>query len=484
MESGNTTDAIKMAYEAYSLDPLSADAWRAMIKLNVEYTDADTLITMMRELLHFSRRFYDEAFHQVGMFYSISSTRPYMRVLTDLAEIAMSNLQLDVATYCYEEMVRLNHRDNTGARDPLICCYLKIIGRARRFPKTTRPVRTIAHAKKLIRCVFTDENSSSRCPLFEEGNTCVRVAEMCFAYVEKGNWKKIARSEYQKNPLLFQLIFDEVRQEDIPEAQPNMQPGTFLAGNKSEDVRMKGGWIKEAMLDWPDLVIELYKLIRGKMVAAFEEKVKENAPIPEAEIDSKFKTRIIKLGGEFLQTGRDTLTKKDFHPAFDNCTMAKRSFVEAAQPSKRFYLHSPFAVSSNRATAGYFMGRWNCVRSDIRFTLKVKPDHEKSYMKLPKLANAFQAKQLYAEFDDISRKVDAKEINGEENWKALADRVIGLTSITALSHAAVNKLTPALREELIRTGIEDCYTPVNVDMVHPVLPWLKQTDLEKPIPNA
>ena len=44
-------------------------------------------------------------------------------------------------------------------------------------------------------------------------------------------------------------IFDEVRQEDIPEAQPNMQPGTFFAGNKSEDVRMRGGWIKEALID-------------------------------------------------------------------------------------------------------------------------------------------------------------------------------------------------------------------------------------------
>ena len=65
----------------------------------------------------------------------------------------------------------------------------------------------------------------------------------------------------------------------------------------------------------------------------------------------------------------------------------------------------------------------------------------------------------------------------------MAKRVIGLTSITALSHAAVNKLTPDLKDEFIRIGIEDCYTPVNVDNVHPILPCLKQTDLEQPIPK-
>lgn len=483
IESNNYADASKMAYQAYQLDPLCVDAWRSMVKILNEVSDGDTIITATRELLYFSRRFYQEEFHQVGMFYSISTTRPYMRILTDLAEIATVSLQLDLATYCYEEMVRLNHRDNTGARDPLLCCYVKLIGRARRFPNSTKPIRTIKQARQLINCVFDDENNSDHCPLFDKDNLCVRWAELCFLYAEKGNWKKVARREYQKNDIIFQLIFDEIRNEDIPAARPDMPPDSFLAGSKSDDVRARGGWIKEALFDWPDFVIELYRLIRGKVTPAFEKKVRTSAPVPENELRPEFKAQMAKLGEDFLQKGRDTLKDRKFEQSIQNFTLAKRSYFEASQPSRRWYLHAPFAIVSNRATAAYFMKKWNFLRTDLRFTLKMKPDHEKSYSKLPKLADAYKAKQLYDEFKQIAEMVEKKEVQGEEQWKNLADRVIGLTSMTALAFAAANKLTDEMKEELIRVGIEDCYTTANVDLVHPILPWLTPDDLEKPIPN-
>ena len=41
-----------------------------------------------------------------------------------------------------------------------------------------------------------------------------------------------------------------------------------------------------------------------------------------------------------------------------------------------------------------------------------------------------------------------------------------------------------MKEKLIRVGIENCYTTVNVDLVHPILPWLTEDDLEHPIPNV
>ena len=97
--------------------------------------------------------------------------------------------------------------------------------------------------------------------------------------------------------------------------------------------------------------------------------------------------------------------------------------------SKRCYLHAPFVIVSNRATAAYFLKKWKLLRTDLRFTLKIRPDHEKSYSKLPKLAEAFKAKQLVGEFGNIARMVENKQVNGEIEWKNLADRVIGLTSI-------------------------------------------------------
>ncbi|KAK8835879.1 hypothetical protein M9Y10_040257 [Tritrichomonas musculus] len=484
IESGNFADANKMAYQAYQLDPLCVDAWRSMVKVLNEYSDGDTIISATRELLYFSRRFYQEEFHQNGMFYSISTTRPYMRILTDLAEIATVSSQIDVATYCYEEMVRLNHHDNTGARDPLLCCYVKLIGRARRYPNSTRPIRTINHARQLIKCCFDDESNTDHCPLFEKDNLCVRWAELCFMFAEKGNWKKVARREHQKNDLIFQLIFDEVTNEEIPAAAPDMPADSFLVGSKSDDVRARGGWIKEALLDWPDFVIELYRLLRGKVTPQFEAKVRSIAPIPEEEARSEFKAQMKKLGEEFLDKGRDNLRSKQFDQAIFNFTLAKRSYYETSQPSRRLYLHQPFAIISNRATAAYFLRKWNFLRIDLRFTLKMKPDHEKSYAKLPKLADAYKAKQLVDEFKQIAQMVERKEVNTEEEWKSLANRAIGLTSMTALAFAAVDKLTEEMKEELIRVGIEDCYTTVNVDLVHPLLPWLTVDDLEKPIPNV
>ncbi|KAK8843292.1 hypothetical protein M9Y10_025147 [Tritrichomonas musculus] len=94
-----------------------------MVKMLIKLSDSDTVITATRELLHFSRRFYQEEFHQIRMFYSFFTTRPYMRILT---EIANASLQLGQDTNYYEEMVRFNHNDNAGARYPLICCYVKL----------------------------------------------------------------------------------------------------------------------------------------------------------------------------------------------------------------------------------------------------------------------------------------------------------------------------------------------------------------------
>ena len=487
LESGNLKDANEMAYRSYQLDPMCVDAWRAMVKMLIEFSDTDTVITATRELLYFSRRFYQEEFHQIGMFYSISTTRPYMRVLTDLADLANASLQLGLATNCYEEMVRLNHNDNTGARYPLICCYVKLIGRARRFPNTTKPIRTINQARQLINCVFNDEHNSDRCPLFEKDSLCVRWAELCFLYAEKGNWKKVARREYQKNDIMFQVIFDEIRIEDIPPANPDIPADNFVAGNKSDEVRIRGGWIVEALLDWPDFVIELYRLIRGKVTPAFEKKIRDKAPVPEEEeqqlLIPEIRAELAKLGDKYLEKGRNSLKNRKFDESIQNFTMAKKGYIDASAPSKRWYLHAPFAVVSNRATAAYFLKKWNLLRTDIRFTLKIKPDHEKSYAKLPKLADVYKAKQLAAEFAEIAQMVEKKEITEMKQWKSLADRVIGLTSITALAFAAVDKLTDEMKEELIRVGIEDCYTTANVDLVHPILPWLTPDDLEKPIPN-
>lgn len=476
MECGNFEDAKKMAYHALSLDPLCVDAWRVLCKILNQMCDGDTVICATREVLNFSRQFYQEEFEQEdGMFYSISTTRPYMRLLSDIASTALQSEQLDVAIYTYEEMIRLNHRDNTGARDPLLCCYLKIIGRIHRFP-STRPIRTIEQAQQLINCKFDED------PLFEDNNLTVRWANLCFAYIQKKNWKKLAKKEHDKNDLLFKVIFNEVDISQIQPAAPQV-PGGFLVGSKSDDVRANGGAIKEAMKDWPDFVIDLCKFLRRKATPSFIDEVRSNAPEPENELTPQYKHQMTTIGNQFLDKGRSTLASRDFRQSIQNFTLAKRGFYEAAQPSRRWYLHAPFAIASNRATSALQLQMWNLLRIDTRYTLSMKPDHERAYLRLPKIALAFKANQLVDDFKEIVQKVENKQIQDQDDWKNLAKTAIGLTSITAIAFAAEGLLTKEIKERMIEVGIEDFYTPVNYGMQHSILPWLKEEDLEQPIPN-
>ena len=260
-------------------------------------------------------------------------------------------------------------------------------------------------------------------------------------------------------------------------------PEGFVLGDKSDDVRAHGGAIKEAMKDWPDFIIDLCKFLRGKATPKFMEDIRASAPEPLNELTPQYKKQMTQIGNQFLERGRQTLSTRDFCQSIQNFTLAKRGFYEAAQPSRRWYLHAPFAIASNRATSALQLQMWNLLRIDTRYTLIMKPDHERTYLRLPKSAAAFKATQLVDDFKTIVEIVENKQRADIEDWKNLAKTAIGLTSITAIAFAACGKLTKEIKDQLIESGIEDFYTPVNIGLQHSILPWLKETDLEQPIPN-
>ncbi|KAH0793059.1 tetratricopeptide repeat protein [Histomonas meleagridis] len=479
LSTGQNQLAEKMAFHALSLDPSCVDAWRILCSTLNANCDGDTVICAIRETINFARTMYQNVFEEDGMFYSISYSRPYMRLLMDIASIAFQSEQLDVSTYAYEEIIRLNHRDNMGARSQLLSCYLKLIGRRNRYPNT-KPVRTIEHAKALINCKFDEDG------IFEDDNLVVRWANIIFAYSEKSpEWKKLAQEENKKNNITFKVVFGELELSKIAPGNPEFPDG-FQCGNKNDDVRQHGHYLVEALRDWPDFVVDLRKLIRGNANKKFIKDTQENAPNPNWELSKEFKTKMTLLANEFLQNGRDLLTNRNYLESLRKFTFAKRGFAEAAQPSRRWYLHAPFAIVSNRATAATQLKMWNLARIDSRYTLLLKPDHPRTYLRLPKLAEAFGAKQLKEEFNIIA--LDAKEFVNEPNkkpieeWKSLAKTVIGLLSIKALAYTAKNQLTNEIREQLIEFGIQDMYISVNVGSdVHKRLPWLNESDMEPEI---
>lgn len=471
MMLSNNSDAIKMSYEALSIDPFCVDGWLVLCKILFQMCDGDTVLCNLREILHFSRNLYKEVFDaNNGMFYSIPHTRPYIRILTEIGSTAFISDQLNVAIYAYEEILRLNHKDNTGARDQLLACYLKIIGRTQRFP-STQPKRTIEQAEQLMYGQLNSQN------IFEENNLTVRWAKLCFAYLKNKNWKEIAKEEYEKNDLIFKVVFDDLQISDIPPSDPN-HPQAIYLNSKSDDVRAKGEMIKESMADWPNFVIELCKFIKNKVSSQFQNEVMSNAPNPDSKMKKEHKTKVAAIGQQFLNQGRADLTNRRFSQAIEKFSMAKRGFYEASKPSPKWYLNAPFAIVSNRATAAAQLGMWDLVRMDTRFTLLMKPDHERTYLKLPQLARAFKAKQLIDDFEKIAKRVENHDVKDIDDWKKLARKVIGFTSISAIAFAAEGILTKEKKDELIETGINDCYCPINVGPQYSLLPWLTPEDID------
>ena len=467
--------ASKFSFKAIRLDPDSVDGWRNLINCMKSYCDEDTVICALRETIKFTRHIFDEIItNYPGCFWGISQTRPFIRLLLELANISYESGRLDIAIYTYEEIIRLNHSDNTGVRSALLACYFMAISRLRRDP-SFRPVRTFQHAEALMNANLDDED-----PLFESDNIVVRWANIVLAYERKENWQELCKKEYDKNPITFEVLFNEKALSDL---EPEFSFG-YVVGVPSEDVRQHGDSIKGMMNGWPELLIQIYQLIRGDVPNKFKDDVLKAFQNAIPDVSKETKENLKSTGEMLLENGRESLKNKEFSKAYLFFTLSKRHWTDFSIPSQRAYLHMPFPVISNRATCAYFLSWFQALRVDIRFTLAIKPDHKNSYSKLVCIAKAYNAKPLIPEFEAIQNDVLQYPNKCPEEWSLLAKRTIGLLSASALNLAAKNELTEEKRAELIEVGIEDMFEPVNIRAeINPILPWLTPDDLEPPIPK-
>lgn len=128
---------------------------------------------------------------------------------------------------------------------------------------------------------------------------------------------------------------------------------SFLVGSNCDDVRERGGWIKEELLDWPDFVIELYRLMGGKVMPQLEKKVRmklTRASIQEDEVDTEFKARMACLSEEFLPMGRDNLRLKKFDNAILDITLSKKNYTTCTNRLQSFQTEQPHHTSSKGGT--------------------------------------------------------------------------------------------------------------------------------------
>lgn len=124
MECEDEDLVIDLLEKAISLDPEYLDA-----KIELKYlTTPDYLLFKEYEILCEEEKqrlekenMFDE--DNIGNFYGILETRPYMRALYRLANAYNENGMYPLAKDVCEEMLRLNENDNLGARFLLMSIY-------------------------------------------------------------------------------------------------------------------------------------------------------------------------------------------------------------------------------------------------------------------------------------------------------------------------------------------------------------------------
>jgi hypothetical protein len=463
--------ARKMAFTAMRLDPRCVDAYIGVLLYMNELTDPDTIITGYRELLYAIRDFYADGWEDRELdFYKMSFRRPYIRALCNLAGASRRDDDLiEITTFAYEELLRLNFGDNTGARTPLVSCYLKLIGRRKRLPRTV-PVRTIAQLRGMVRPlnqggIFADD----ACEPMK------RWAKIVIAWETGRNWKDLARREYETAEPIFRVVFGEVDPQSLP--HDDSLPGYRMC-DPMDDARYYGVFIAEGLADWPDFLIALHDLFR-KPDAKFSRKVRADAPDPRPHRTKLAQKELRARAQKSLQEGRQALTADRFQEAMVAFMAAKYAWGLINFESGRWYLGAEFAIASNLATCAAALGHWGFVRMNARLTLLMKPDHLRTYEKMPRIKEAHFCPQMTSRVGDLLAEVHSDEVKNADDWRRVAQVGIALLSLKAIIAARTGELTEELVEEMIAIGIEDMYTPVNVAAdVYPVLPWLTVTDLE------
>lgn len=123
MEAPTARKRVALAKAALALSPLCADAY---LVLAWEAKDASAALDLVRKAVAAGAEAVGEAAFQndVGEFWLLLQTRPYMRARYELASCLWDAGEHDAAIGHYQDLLRLNPNDNQGVRYPLLDALL------------------------------------------------------------------------------------------------------------------------------------------------------------------------------------------------------------------------------------------------------------------------------------------------------------------------------------------------------------------------
>ena len=118
-------ETLRLAKEAHSVSEDCADAW---VLLGHFAENLDDAIEFYNQGIEAAERVLGEEFlaNNIGYFWGLIETRPYMRALYGLATCMESSGYLEDAANFYQGMLILNPNDNQGVRYPLVQILLEL----------------------------------------------------------------------------------------------------------------------------------------------------------------------------------------------------------------------------------------------------------------------------------------------------------------------------------------------------------------------
>ena len=351
-EQGKILDAHKMAYHALKLDRKSTDAIRVLARLTFKYGDGDTALCTLRELLNYCRPFYKKVFEaKAGDFYNVAFTRPYIRILNLIGFISRRFSRFLLQAQAYEEIVRLNNRDNTSSRDKLAGAYMTLVFKDSKGPRSIDQFRALIKSPLRPPCPDTMFGKESL-------EVSIRWIKIAAEYAAGGQWKTLLSNENKKSQWLTKYLMREIS--FIPEAEKKGHVANgYVMGDDMDDARKIYEYIEVASMQRPEFINDMHKFLR-KPDEKFEERTRE---IAKERYPVYTEEELRKMLDENLDMGRNIMKKGDFSKAekiFSKCRKIL-SDISYLSGSLRVLTMSdiPYAVFSNRMFCAMHLSHWN-----------------------------------------------------------------------------------------------------------------------------
>jgi len=125
-EAASRQQRVALARKALAISPLCADAY-VLLAEETAHSVPEALDIYRKGVEAGELALGKDAFeHDVGHFWGLLETRPYMRARSGLAQALWASGEREDAITHYRDMLRLNPNDNQGIRYLLAACYLEM----------------------------------------------------------------------------------------------------------------------------------------------------------------------------------------------------------------------------------------------------------------------------------------------------------------------------------------------------------------------